>query len=123
MAATGKFVLKTAKDGQLYFNLKASNGETILTSEMYKSRASALNGIESVKKNSGEEKRYAKQVAKSGKFYFTLKAANHQVIGNSEMYDTEKSRDAGIKSVMKFGGATAKTEESKPEGASAAGSA
>ena len=33
----GKFVLKTAKDGQFYFNLKATNGETILTSEMYKS--------------------------------------------------------------------------------------
>ena len=105
-----KFLLKTAKDGQFYFNLKASNGETILTSEMYKAKASALNGIESVKKNCGDEKRYAKAVSKSSKPFFTLKAANHQVIGNSEMYETEKARDAGIKSVMKAAPG-AKTEE------------
>ena len=105
-----KFELKTAKDGQSYFNLKAGNGETILTSEMYKAKASALNGIESVKKNSPEAKRYEKKVAKNGKFHFSLKAGNHQVIGSSEMYETEKARDAGIASVMK-NGPGAKTDD------------
>ena len=47
-----KFVIKKAKNGQYYFNLKAGNGETILTSEMYKAKASANNGIQSVKKAS-----------------------------------------------------------------------
>ena len=112
----GKFVLKTAKDGQFCFNLKATNGETILTSEMYKSKASALNGIESVRKNSPEEKRYAKQTAKNGKFFFTLKAGNNQVIGNSELYDTEKARDNGVKSVMK-NGAGAKLADETAAGA------
>lgn len=97
----GKFILKTAKDGQYYFNLKSSNGEVILTSEMYKTKPSALNGIASVQKNCTEEKRYRKLVSTSAKPYFTLTAANHQVIGNSEMYDTEKNRDKGIVSVTK----------------------
>jgi uncharacterized protein YegP (UPF0339 family) len=44
--------------------------------------------------------RYAKLTAKDGSFYFTLKAANSQVIGNSQMYQSENSRDDGIDSVM-----------------------
>ncbi len=47
----GKFELKTAKSGQFHFNLKSGNGQIIATSEMYKSKAAALNGIESVRKN------------------------------------------------------------------------
>ena len=54
----GKYVVKKAKNGQTYFNLKAGNGETILSSEMYKKRASAMNGIASVQKNSPDAKRY-----------------------------------------------------------------
>lgn len=46
-----KFVLTKSTDGQFRWNLKASNGEIVATSESYKTRASALKGIESVKKN------------------------------------------------------------------------
>jgi uncharacterized protein len=99
----GKFELKKAKDSQFYFNLKSSNGQTILTSEMYKTKPSALNGIESVKKNAPDDKRYTKKVSASAKPFFVLKAGNNQVIGQSELYDTEKARDAGIESVKKNG--------------------
>ena len=68
---------------------------------MYKAKESALNGIESVKKNASLPERYAKLTSKNGQFYFTLKAANSQVIGSSEMYESETSRDNGIDSVMK----------------------
>jgi hypothetical protein len=95
----GKFVVKKARNGQYMFNLHAGNGEIILTSEQYKERGSALNGCESVKKNAGEDKRYVRENAKNGKFYFKLKAGNHQVIGMSEMYDSETAREAGITSV------------------------
>ena len=47
----GKFVLKKGSTGKYHFNLVASNGQVIATSEAYESKASALNGIESVKKN------------------------------------------------------------------------
>ena len=96
----GTFEIKKAKDGQTFFHLKAANGQIILASEMYKAKESALNGIESVKKNAPLAERYERLTSKSGKAYFTLKAANSQVIGNSEMYELESSRDKGIDSVM-----------------------
>ncbi|MCG2875554.1 DUF1508 domain-containing protein, partial [Obesumbacterium proteus] len=43
--AIGYYEIKKAKNGQFHFNLKASNGEIILSSEMYASKASADNGI------------------------------------------------------------------------------
>jgi uncharacterized protein YegP (UPF0339 family) len=47
----GKFVVKKGNSGKFHFNLVASNGQIIATSESYESKASALNGIESVRKN------------------------------------------------------------------------
>ncbi len=95
----GKFEIKRAKDGQYYFNLLAGNGEIILTSEMYKAKASAKNGIESVKKNCILEERYEKKEAKNRKPFFVLKARNHEVIGRSEQYESTRARDNGVASV------------------------
>lgn len=102
----GWYDLKKAADGQTYFVLKAGNGETILTSEMYKAKAGAQNGIASVQTNCGEDSRYSRLTAANGKFYFTLKAANHETIGNSQMYASEASRDGGIESVKTNGKST-----------------
>lgn len=96
-----KFEITMRKNGEFQFNLKASNGEVILTSEGYTTKSACLNGAESVKKNAVEEKRFEKLVAKNGKPYFTLKATNGQIIGQSQMYASERNRDNGIKSVMK----------------------
>ena len=96
----GMFELKSAKDGQFYFNLKAGNGEVILTSEMYKAKDGALNGIESVKTNAPHVERFESKTSTNGKPYFVLKAANHQVIGQSEMYSSDSARDNGITSVQ-----------------------
>lgn len=97
----GKFELKKASDGQFYFVLKAGNGEVILKSEMYTARAGAENGIASVRKNSPDDARYERKVAKNGQFHFNLKAGNHEVIGSSELYTSESGRDNGIESVKK----------------------
>jgi len=102
----GSFHLKKATNGQFYFNLKSGNGETILTSEMYVAKSSAEAGIASVQANSPKDERYSKAVASNGKPYFTLKAANNQVIGRSEMYDSEASCDAGVASVKANGATT-----------------
>ena len=96
----GKFELKKSKNGKFFFTLHASNGQTILTSEMYEAKASAQNGIESVKKNGAETGRYEKLVGKDGSPYFVLKAANGQVIGQSQMYASEATRDAGVQSCV-----------------------
>ncbi len=99
----GWYEISQAKDGQYRFVLKAGNGEIILTSELYKAKASAHNGIESVQKNSADESRYERLEAKNGKPYFNLKAANHQIIGTSQFYGSEQSRDKGIESVKNNG--------------------
>jgi uncharacterized protein len=46
-----EFVLKKGSTGKYRFNLIATNGQVIATSEAYESKASALKGIESVKRN------------------------------------------------------------------------
>lgn len=97
----GKFEVSVRKNGEYQFNLKATNGQVILSSEGYTTKAACINGVESVKKNAAEEKRFEKLEAKNGKFYFTLKATNGQIIGQSQMYASEASRDNGIASVQK----------------------
>ena len=94
----GKFELKKSKNDKFFFNLLAGNGQIIMSSEMYESKASAQNGIASVRKNAPSDARYDRLVGKDGSPYFTLKAGNHQVIGQSQMYASEKSRDNGIDS-------------------------
>lgn len=95
----GKFDLKKSSNDQFYFNLKAGNGEIILTSEMYKAKASALNGIESVKKNSTLDERFERKVSTKEQPYFILKAGNSEPIGKSEMYSSSTAMENGIKSV------------------------
>ncbi|TNE69575.1 MAG: DUF1508 domain-containing protein [Bacteroidetes bacterium] len=97
----GKFVISQRTNGDYQFNLKADNGQVILTSQGYSSKASCTNGIESVRTNSQEEGRFERQTASNGKFYFNLKASNGQVIGSSQMYEAEAGRDNGIDSVRR----------------------
>ena len=94
----GKFELKKSKNDQYFFSLLAGNGQTILASEMYDAKASALAGIESVKKNAADDARYARLDGKDGSPYFTLRAGNNQVIGQSQMYASASARDSGIDS-------------------------
>ena len=96
----GKFELKKSGNGKYFFNLLATNGQVILTSEMYEARASAVNGIASVQKNGGNAERYQRLTARDGSPYFTLRATNGQVIGQSQMYKSESSRDGGIRSCV-----------------------
>lgn len=98
-----KYVLTNSKDGQVMFNLKAPNGQVILTSERYTTRASALKGIESVRKNAPLDERYARMVNAAGDPYFTLKAGNSKEIGRSEYYKSASSMEKGIDSVKKNG--------------------
>ena len=97
----GKFVVTVRKNGEFQFNLKATNGQVILTSEGYNTKAACMNGIESVKKNGPLAERYEIKVAKNGKPFFNLKASNGQVIGASQMYASEETLKKGVASVAK----------------------
>ena len=107
----GKFVISTRKNGEFQFNLKANNGQVILSSEGYTTKAACNNGIESVRKNSADDGRFERKEAANdarferkestnGKWYFNLKSTNGQVVGSSQMYESEASRENGIQSVM-----------------------
>jgi uncharacterized protein YegP (UPF0339 family) len=97
----GKFELKTAKNGKVFFNLKAGNGQIILSSEMYETKKAAEGGIASVKKNAGNEARYERKKSNKGEEYFVLKAGNGEPIGRSEGYASTRSMENGIASVKK----------------------
>ncbi|MCK9539555.1 YegP family protein [Dokdonella sp.] len=102
----GWFELGTDKNGQFRFVLKAGNAQTILVSESYRTEAAARNGIASVQKNCSDDARFETRDAANGKFYFNLKAANHQVIGTSQMYASAATRATGIASVKANGTST-----------------
>ena len=111
----GKFVVKATKTG-FVFNLKAGNGETIATSEVYTTEAACMKGIESVRKNAAdaklEDQTAAEVVAvtnpkfevytdKGGEFRFRLKARNVEVIAASEGYKAKVSCLNGVDSVRR----------------------
>ncbi len=111
----GKFVIRKVATGTK-FDLKATNGQVIATSEVYETEASCRNGIESVRKNAAAAK-FEDQTAevvetvtnpkfelyqdKAGEFRFRLKARNGEVIAASEGYKTKDSCLNGIDSVRR----------------------
>lgn len=110
----GKFVVKETATG-FKFNLKAGNGEVILDSEVYTTKAACLNGIESVKKNcvgevedqtvepvvEAKHPKFELYEDKAGEYRFRLKAKNGEIIATSEGYKAKASAENGIESVKK----------------------
>lgn len=111
----GKFVVRETKTG-IKFDLKASNGEVIATSEVYTSEAACMKGLQSVQKNApiagvedqtreGFEKQKHPKFEiyndKAGEIRFRLKATNGQIIATSEGYKSIASCVNGIESVKK----------------------
>ncbi|MVT11041.1 YegP family protein [Chitinophaga tropicalis] len=90
----------TKPHAQFYFNLKAGNGEIILSSEGYTAKRSCENGIASVQKNAPDDDQYDRK-HNNGSYTFVLKAGNGEPIGRSESYTSAASRDAGIESVKR----------------------
>jgi uncharacterized protein YegP (UPF0339 family) len=96
------FVIQQAADRQYYFNLRADNNETILTSEMYQAKSAVHQGIQSVKVNATLDHRYARKMSVDGKPYFVLVAANGEPIGKSELYSSTSVVEAGIAAVKRL---------------------
>ena len=110
----GKFVVRQTKTG-VKFDLKATNGEVIASSEVYTTERTCLQGIQSVKNNcvGGIEDqtvenfqvlkhpKFEVYVDKAGEFRFRLKAKNGQIIATGEGYKRKDSCLNGIESVRK----------------------
>ncbi len=94
-----KFVVRQNASLQYHFNLQATNGEKMLSSETYTTKQAALNGISSVKINAPYDVRYQKLTSKRGLPYFVLRGANNEVLGVSEEYSAIPARDVAIATV------------------------
>lgn len=95
----GKFLITKRKNEEYQFNLNASNGQVILTSEGYTTKGACKNGIDSVKINAVLDSKYDRLIARNDHYYFNLKAGNGEIIGTSQMYTTIYARENGISSV------------------------
>lgn len=111
----GKFIVKTTKSGAYRFNLLATNGQVIATSQNYKSQATCEAGVASVKANAlahvedqtveGFEvlkhPKYELYQDNAGEFRFRLKASNGQIIATGEGYANKVNCQNGIASIGK----------------------
>ena len=107
---SGVYEVYSDAKGEQRFRLKAPNGETILASEGYTSKDACMNGINSVKENSALDERYESYEDAAGTHRFRLKAANNQIIGVGEAYESKASLKSGIESVKRWASA-AKVKE------------
>jgi hypothetical protein len=84
-----KFETFKGTDGKYYFHLRAGNGQIVLQSQGYTTKASAVSGEASVEKNGADASSYAIAEGQSGQHYFRVLAPNHQIIARSQMYATK----------------------------------
>ena len=97
---TGQFELKRTDRGRFMFNLKAGNGEIILTSGLYDSKPAASEGIAAVIATARDEAHFDRRTASNQKPYFVLQSAKGDFLAKSELYSSVASLENGIKSVM-----------------------
>jgi uncharacterized protein YegP (UPF0339 family) len=97
-----RFEIFKGLDTKYYFHLKANNGQIVLQSQAYTTKASATNGVTSVKTNGAIAARFEVRAAADGQFYFVLKAANGAVIGRSEMYASQANAQRGVETVQRL---------------------
>lgn len=107
----GKYVISKAKSGEYYFNLKATNGQVILTSGMHSSMTDCTDAIFLVREVSADDKWYERKTSSDNKPYFNLKGTEGQILGKSEMYESMTNMEKGIASVKRNGISTAVVEE------------
>ncbi len=96
---TGSRVEVLESDKGFRFNLHAKNGEIVLSSESYTTKAAAWNGAFAIQDASAQDASFTVKTAADNSFYFTLTAENGEVVGVSETYTTKAAAQAGIQSV------------------------
>ncbi len=90
------FEISQYTDGQFYFNLRTEDNDVIFISEGYPTKASAENGIDTVRENAPLEARYVRDLSPSEQPYFVLKASNGEVLGRSHLYTSPGAMERGI---------------------------
>lgn len=106
-----KVILHKSSAAEPYsFSFTNEDGGSIVRSENYKDKKGALGGIESVRKNSADDKRYEAKTSSNGKYYFNIKSTNGQVVATSPMHASEADRAAAMQR-LKTQGASAELDD------------
>jgi len=96
-----KYQIYTGANKKVYFRLKSGNGQVVLQSQGYKTKAGAKAGAASVKVNARSVKNFEVKQAKNGKYHFNLISKNKQVVGSSQRYTEKRGCNNGISAVKK----------------------
>jgi len=106
-----KAVLKKSSATEPFsFAFLDNDGKTVVRSENYKARDSAMGGISSVKKNCRDDAHYELKQSSNDKYYFNLKSSNGQIVATSVMFDSD-ARRAEMIALLKNAAESAPVEE------------
>lgn len=94
-----KFVIKTGKHHQFFFDLKTDDGTVLITSDAFHTKAACNSGIEALKTVARDDNKFERMKAATEHYYFTVKGANGKQIAKSVLFPTPAERNAAIKSI------------------------
>ena len=107
----GKYAISSTKGGGNHFNLIATNGQVILTSQMYSTLEECRAAMESVREHCTDDDRFDRKISSNNKHFFNLTSPDGQIIGKSELYESLANMEKGIASVKRNGISTTVVEE------------
>jgi uncharacterized protein len=107
----GKYVISKAKSGENYFNLKATNGQIILTSVMFPTMDDCSGGILTTRGICADDNMFERKISSNNKHFFNLKSPEGNIVGKSEIYESQANMEKGIASVKRNGLSTNVVEE------------
>lgn len=96
----GYFELKKSANGDFHFALHAGNHEPILNGTEFSEKIAAEKAIAEVRTQGIHEARYERKISHGGEPYFILKTPSGQILGTSDVYGSEASRDDGVRAVV-----------------------
>lgn len=96
-----KFEIKISENGKYHFNLKAGNGQVILSSGLYETLDAAQTAISDTRAAAEADTNFERKTSTADEPYFVLNGPDEKMLGRSEMYSSTSAMENGIESVKK----------------------
>jgi len=98
------FIIQKSKRSDFGFRLIGPDRDALIYSESYRSKAGCLNGINAVRRLSPDLTNYeVERTAKEKKYFFTIRAKNHEIVAVSDVFNSREEVDIAINQVKVFG--------------------
>ncbi len=94
-----KFIIRTGKHHQFFFDLKAETGDVIISSEAFHTKAACNTGIEALKAVARDDNKFERMKSPDDHFYFVIKGANGKPMAKSVLFNNPADRNAAIKTI------------------------